>query len=347
MSVPVVALFDNKGGVEKTTIVYNLAWMYSDMGVKVLAADLDPQANLTAAFLDEGHIAEYWDEGCFATVHDALAPLFKGAGDIGEPHCEEIAEDLALLPGDLSLTLFEDAFSESWMKALDGDARAFQVLSAFWRLVQSAAREVRANVILIDLGPNLGSISRAALIAADYVVIPVAPDLFSLHGLKNLGPSMRSWRIEWRRRREANPDQVSPMPPGGIEPVGYVVWQHGIRLDRPARAYDRWMARIPSVYASAVLNDPSPPPADVMHDPNCLGLLRQYHSLMPMAQEARKPMFHLQVADGALGAHVKAVEQARNDFEGLANRIAERSWSRMTAATGSAPERSPSGRKNA
>lgn len=49
-------------------------------------------------------------------------------------------------------------------------------------------------------------------------------------------------------------------------------------------------------------------------------------SLMPMAQEARKPMFHLKAADGALGAHAKAVEEAGRDFAGLAKSIAERSW---------------------
>ena len=43
MSVPVVAFFSNKGGVGKTSLVYHLAWMFSDLEVRVLAADLDPQ----------------------------------------------------------------------------------------------------------------------------------------------------------------------------------------------------------------------------------------------------------------------------------------------------------------
>ena len=64
----------------------------------------------------------------------------------------------------------------------------------------------------------------------------------------------------------------------------------------------------------------------VTDDPSCLGLLKHYRSLMPMAQEAKKPMFHLRAADGALGSHVKAVESARHDFETLAKRIAERTW---------------------
>ena len=54
-------------------------------------------------------------------------------------------------------------------------------MSAFWRVIQSGAREHQAgHIVLVDLGPNLGAINRAMPIAADYVVIPLGPDLFSL-----------------------------------------------------------------------------------------------------------------------------------------------------------------------
>ena len=62
MSKPVVAFFNNKGGVGKTSLVYHLAWMYADLGVRVVAVDLDPQANLSAAFLDEDRLAILWSE---------------------------------------------------------------------------------------------------------------------------------------------------------------------------------------------------------------------------------------------------------------------------------------------
>ena len=54
MTTPVVSFFNNKGGVGKTTLVYHLAWMAADLGVKVLVADLDPQANSSMeAMLDD------------------------------------------------------------------------------------------------------------------------------------------------------------------------------------------------------------------------------------------------------------------------------------------------------
>ena len=58
-----IAFFNNNGGVGKTSLVYHLAWMYADLGVPVVAADLDPQANLTRMFLDEERLEELWPDG--------------------------------------------------------------------------------------------------------------------------------------------------------------------------------------------------------------------------------------------------------------------------------------------
>lgn len=60
MTPPVITFFNNKGGVGKTTLVYHLAWMLADLGYRVVAADLDPQANFTAAFLDDEEIEQLW-----------------------------------------------------------------------------------------------------------------------------------------------------------------------------------------------------------------------------------------------------------------------------------------------
>jgi len=337
MSIPVVGFFNNKGGVGKTSLVYHLACMYEDLGRNVLAADLDPQANLTAAFVKEERLEELWPElGHERTVYGAIEPVVRGLGDIRDPALETVGEGVHLIVGDLALAGFEDELSQQWHKCLDRSTgeRAFRVVSAFWRLVQKGAERAGAEVVLADLGPNLGSINRSAIVACDYVVIPLAPDIFSLQGLKNLGPTLRRWRQEWKQRLEAASDFNLDLPSGRIEPVGYIVLQHAVRLDRPVKAYERWMARIPQVYASEVAQEELPPDTPASRDPHCLGLLEHYPSLMPMAQEARKPMFRLRPADGAMGAHVHMVEAVRQDFENLAREIAARSWERHPANKG-------------
>ena len=322
MSVPVIAFFNNKGGVGKTTLVYHLAWMFADLGVSVVAADLDPQANLTAAFWDEDIIEELWNSPQ-VTIYGALEPLINGTGDVADPQLLEMDDKLTLVAGDLRLSTFEDELSLQWPQCMDRKERAFRVLSAFWRCLQRAAGDVKASLVLVDVGPNLGSINRAALISADYVVIPLSPDVYALQGLKNLGPTFSRWRAEWRDRVDRRPEMNIELPTGRMEPLGYVVLQHSVRLDRPVKAYDRWINRIPFEYRENVLPGTGSRSQTIQDDPHKLALLKHYRSLIPMAQEARKPVFHLKPADGAIGAHFQAVREAYKDFKALAQRIAE------------------------
>jgi cellulose biosynthesis protein BcsQ len=325
---PVVTFFNNKGGVGKTSLVYHLAWMYAQLGVRVVAVDLDPQANLTAAFLDEDLLDRIWpqDEPP-QTVYGSVLPLLRGTGDIGSAHLLGIDEydegysRLVLMPGDLGLSRFEDELSSQWPACLDGKERAFRVISAFRRLIDSAVERTAADLVLVDVGPNLGAINRAALVAADHVVVPLAPDLFSLQGLRNLGPTLRDWRTGWAARKLHNPDPDLRLPGGAMRPVGYVMQQHGVRLGRAIGAYQRWMRRIPGTYRAAVLDLDGPAP-DLDDDPNCLAQLKHYRSLIPMAQDARKPVFDLKPADGAFGGHQAAVQGARRDFARLAAAVA-------------------------
>jgi chromosome partitioning protein len=319
-----IAFFNNKGGVGKTSLVYHLAWMYADLGLSVLAADLDPQANLTTMFLDEDDLESLWPNGMPGrTVLGPLLPLLEGEGGIADPHVEDIA-GIGLLAGDLALSGFEDELSQQWPYCLEGKARAFRIIGAFHQILVRAAQLREADIVLIDVGPNLGAINRAALIAADHVAIPLAPDLFSLKGLQNLGPRLREWRSGWTERLKKSPAGLD-LPQGRMDPLGYVVLQHAARLDRPVKAYAKWMARIPGVYREAVLGEPIPHAGvAIAQDPHCLSTLKHYRSLMPLAQEARKPMFFLKAADGAIGGHAQAVQDCYRDFRTLALEVAKR-----------------------
>ena len=321
-----IAFFNNQGGVGKTTLGYHLSWMFGELGYSVVAADLDPQANLTAMFLDEDRLEELWPDGDHPrSIHGSVSPILRGLGDISEPHVEEVNDNLGLLVGDLGLSRFEARLSAAWPGCLDRDEAAFRIESAFYRTILRAAKMREADVVLIDVGPNLGAINRAAIIAADFVVFPLAPDLFSLQGLRNLGPTLREWRKEWKDRVGRWPDGSSlTLPSADITPAGYIVIQHGARAGRPVQAYQKWLRRIPEVYRVEALGEADAgtvAPADDLH---CLATLKHYRSLMPMAREARKPIFHLKAADGALGGHIHAVQDCHDDFMRLAFAIADR-----------------------
>lgn len=109
-----------------------------------------------------------------------------------------------------------------------------------------------------------------------------------------------------------------------MEPIGYLCQQHSVRLDRPVKAYDKWVQRIPEVYRRFVLDKPLFDNIQQQNDPYCLATIKHYRSLIPMAQEHRKPIFGLSSADGAIGSHANAVQDAKKDFELLAEKIAEK-----------------------
>ena len=330
MTVPVLTFFNNKSGVGKTSLVYHLAWMLSDMGYRVLACDLDPQANLTAAFLDEQRLEWLWndDDGSSRrTLFQCVRPLTE-VGDLKAPLAAEITPSLRLIPGDLALAGFEDNLSSEWPNALGSTAlyRPFRILTAFSTVMQDGASQMAADIILADVGPNLGAINRSALIAADAIIVPLGADLFSLQGLRNLGPTLDRWRLDWRKRKNNWAEPEFSLPNGGMQPIGYVVQQHGVGLDRPVRAYDKWVNRMPEEYARRLLGDdqgpyPATPSQDDRH---ALATVKHYRSLVPMAQEARKPIFHLTAADGAIGSHAAAANDARQAFRALARRIVQR-----------------------
>ena len=334
MPIPVLTFFNNKGGVGKTSLVYHLAWMLSDIGYKVLACDLDPQANLTAAFLDENRLENLWDESDTTTIFKCVKPLTK-VGDLNTPYLQEILSqstisdiNLKLIPGDLALAEFEDVLSTEWPNAMGSNNlyRSFRILTAFSTIMQKGACEMGASIILVDVGPNLGAINRSALIASDYVAVPLGADLFSLRGLQNLGPTLKRWRQDWERRKDNWNKPDFPIPEGDMKPIGYIMQQHGVRLERPVKAYDKWVNRMPKEYARNLLEDlKGPYPCTPDDDPdNSLATLKHYRSLVPMAQEYRKPIFHLTTADGAFGSHAAAVDSARQDFKILAEKIVSR-----------------------
>jgi chromosome partitioning protein len=338
-----LAMFNNKGGVGKTTLTYHLAHMFQRLGVRVLAVDLDPQSNLTAAFLDEDDLAILWNEdqspawdevqprtGVFSTkispetgtVAQAVAPIMDGTGDIRQFDPVKIADRLWLVPGDLELSAFEDKLSDAWPKTFPGkDLAAVRTTTAFYRIILSAATKVNADLVLIDVGPNLGAINRSALLTADSVLMPLAADLFSLRGLRNLGPTLREWRSVWQETVLPRfPDSI-PAPAGKMDPLGYVIMQATMRLDRPLQAYGRWLDRIPSVFQTAVLGEGVLSANSHEYE---IATLKNYQSLMPLAHDARKPMFDLRSADGAIGSTQSYVQRCYIDFRNLALEVSKR-----------------------
>jgi chromosome partitioning protein len=307
--VKTVGFFNVKSGVGTTTLIYHLAWMYQELGIKTVALDLDPQAGLTAAFLSDDRLGNLASD---KTILGAVKPLIESENRIREPVLEEIAPYLALLPGNLGLSLYEDRFAEAWNQCNEGNFKnALQILTSFYQVADRSAQRRDAQLVMIDVGPGIGAIHRAALLACDFVIIPLSTNLSSFQSLPALGPALRKWRSVWR-------DRCRDHPSGAMEPAGYVVLQHAVIRD----GHTRLAEELSKLYHREVLGEPDG--TFIMDsDPHRLGILKQYRGLMTLAQATRKPVFLLKPADGALGSQAEAVADCYRDYKELALRIAD------------------------
>ncbi len=324
-----VVLFNNKSGVGKTTLTFNLAHMAARLGHRVAVLDYDPQCNLTSLFLTGEEMDDLWQSGGGGeTVAGCIEPVRRGNGSVARPNLRSVADYLWILPGHLDLSRFEQALAEEWPKTMSsGNERALDVTTALDLLANMVAVETKADLVFVDVGPSLGALNRAALLACDAVVLPLAPDLFSLQGMRNVGPTLRTWRGDWRvvRDRHMQGRDQRALPPHEFLPIGYVVQQHLARKDQAVKGYAKWAESIPATFRNEVLGtDHGDPAVSVESDPYCLASIRHFASLVPIAQQARKPMFDLKQSDGIGGGQIQAVARCRVEFEALVKKLVER-----------------------
>jgi chromosome partitioning protein len=298
--VKTVGFFSSRGGIGKTTLIYHLASMYQELGIGTVALDLDPQADLTMAFLPEDRL--------MALMRPEIQAAY-GIGveiDLDKPVLQEIGDHLALLPSSPKLGI-----AAEWVFGDDPAAKVVsrKLLTLFSHLTRETARIRKAEIVLIDVAPGLSNINRSAFLACDAVIVPLSSSPLSFWGLPALGISLMRWRSEWEKR--ADQESLS----GGMENIGYVILQHA---SNPDQSLPR---NILDFYHRTVLGAPEDVPTP-SPDPYHLATLKRYPSLMSLAQDARKPMFLLKPADGAIGSHVEAVRDCYRDFKQLALRIA-------------------------
>ena len=190
-----IAFFNHKGGVGKTTMLFNTAIEMARLGKRVLMVDLDAQANLTAISVSDAALDAMYASGADGlTVAHAFNPLVGGAGDVEIPEAHEIREGgVWLAAGDIRLSDFEAIMPNAWTEALAGNERGFRVTSAPYRMIQELGEIVDADFAFVDLGPNVGALNRAVLIGSDYLIIPMASDLFSIRALPSVGGALETW----------------------------------------------------------------------------------------------------------------------------------------------------------
>jgi chromosome partitioning protein len=330
-----IAFFNHKGGVGKTTMLFNVAVELGRLDKRVLMVDLDAQANLSAISLSDDALEKLYEPNVDGlTVAHAFAPLVSGAGDVEPPQASEIRPGRVwLVPGDIRLSDFEGILPAAWTEALAGGERGFRVTSAPFRLIQDVGEAVSADYALIDLGPNVGALNRAVMMGADYLIVPMASDLFSIRALPSVGKSLTAWVEQWQTAQTVAPALSFEIPLGRPQLMGHVSQQFNIYRGGATLAFQEWIDRIP-VHMESGLIEPLrgvkakdgkqtlADPAD--SDGSLIGELKNFHSLVPHAQEMRRAIFELEADDVIRGAQYTRAMESEGSFKELADNIIER-----------------------
>ena len=195
----IVALYNNKGGVSKTTTTFNLAVLLSEQGKRVLLADCDPQCNMTEMFLAISEDIDDPDKELPGTsIYAAMLPRFRGQqAEIDQASVEltehERYKGLFLLRGDLEFARAETYFGTAWNQAVTENIHEKNTYVAFEKFLRSLASARGFDYILCDVGPSTGAITRTVILSCDELVIPLVPDRFCYQAVKLLGNVVREW----------------------------------------------------------------------------------------------------------------------------------------------------------
>lgn len=319
-----IALFNNKGGVGKTTLLCNLAgYLALERGKRVLVVDADPQCNATQSLFQDEILDAIYTKKSF-TIDSVVRPLALGKGFSShfEPRASK-AFGVDVVPGEPRLALTEDMLATDWGQATSGSVRGLRTTLLFRHLLGFAEEY---DYVFIDVGPSLGAINRAVLLATDLFLTPMASDIFSLKALENISLSLQKWRKQY----DLAIAQVDDPEEVGIDDiawrlrfVGYVTQQYTAKKDadgkpRAVRAFEHIMKKVPTTVAAELVIPLQPDYSNVEY---LLGSIPTLHSLIPLSQSSRRPIFSLRAADGVVGAHFAKVAEYKKTIEAIADRL--------------------------
>ncbi|MFD1794763.1 ParA family protein [Paracoccus aurantiacus] len=320
-----LAFFNNKGGVGKTTLLCNVAaYISQEMGRKVCIVDCDPQCNASQYFFQDSKLEKLLTKPK-KNIEALFLSLTAGEGHSSSVPIERSASfGVDVVCGSPALSMAEDFLAEEW-----ASLNTQRGLSSTMVFQKSLKHLEDYDYVFFDVSPSLGAINRTVLLSSDYFVSPMTIDVFSLKAFENISKWMSKWREQWNYsvnspQLDENSDTVKEARTlKGAKFIGYVSQQYTAKRDssgerRPVKSFEEIGKKIDEQIDQHFTGDLTPP------SPYEIGKIPNLHSLAPMSQSRRKPIFSLTGRDGVVGAHFAKVKEAKEIFLGVSAEIEKR-----------------------
>ena len=349
----IIALFNHKGGVSKTTTAYNLGWTLSKLGKRVLMIDADPQCNLTGMTLSFAGAEDFetlYNNNPEANLFGALRPAFESMPErIKAVECFEVPgrPGLFLLPGHVEVASYDVPLGVA--HELSGSLGVMRNLpGAISELLRACATSLEADYVLVDMSPAISSLNQNLFMTSTHFIVPCSPDYFCALAIDSLSKVLPRWAKWPERAIESKLFEGAAYPIPSHRPLflGTINQRFRPRYGGPAKAFQHWIDRInvqvknlmvpvlkqngmmlaEGAYSAAIVNA----------SPYSLANISDFNSLIARSQEANVPIFELTEEQLKVGGKaLKNTKKSRDEFAALFETLAQ-SIIDLTTAPGAA-----------
>lgn len=324
----IISFFNHKGGVGKTTQLYNLAWALSLKGKKVLMVDADSQCNLSSQCLGEDGFEEHYKNFPDANLKSGLSPAFEARPSlIKGMYCPNVKDNpnLFLLPGSFDISQNETQLSV----AINFNVTFLTMTNlpgSFYNLITKCAETHFADYVLIDLNPGLSAINQTLLFSSNYFIVPCGVDYFSKQAVLSLAKVLPNW-CNWDiKAKEFFKDSVYPLPEFKSKFLGYTVNNYNVKNQKPAKTVQLVMDEIDGDIQNILVPNLSKTDNSVLADNYRIAEIKNFNTLQQVSHKVNKPVFLLTETDTGNSGYLKdnqelSIEGLKETFDTFAGFI--------------------------